>query len=312
MLRGAGALGSALGIASMFFGDGDITKGGLGSAASGAMTGAGIGMMFGPLGALIGAGIGAAIGGIGTDKIMAGLKTAAQKAGEWWKGFAESNFGGTLIRLFKNGWDNFKQVGWDYIILLKDFFTLNWGALGKDLGKMWTDWYDGFKKQIGVMWDYLKTTDVGKAVCKLLGIETATPNISMSQDLLSGKGARPEVKDTQEGDTVSVNFPKIGNNASGLSYVPYDGYLTKLHKGERVLTDNQARNMDRAQDSSQDSGGGNMSVNFEQGAIQISMANASPAEIERAAQEMFKAFMKKIENKNIANYQPSRARGFVT
>jgi hypothetical protein len=177
---------------------------------------------------------------------------------------------------------------------------------------MWTDWYDGFKKQIGVMWDYLKTTDVGKAVCKLLGIETATPNISMSQDLLSGKGARPEVKDTQEGDTVSVNFPKIGNNASGLSYVPYDGYLTKLHKGERVLTDNQARNMDRAQDSSQDSGGGNVSVNFEQGAIQISMANASPAEIERAAQEMFKAFMKKIENKNIANYQPSRARGFVT
>jgi tape measure domain-containing protein len=38
----------------------------------------------------------------------------------------------------------------------------------------------------------------------------------------------------------------IPEHALGLDYVPYDGYLTYLHKGERVLTDVQARFQDRA------------------------------------------------------------------
>jgi hypothetical protein len=70
--------------------------------------------------------------------------------------------------------------------------------------------------------------------------------------------------------------------------------------------------MDRAAaSSSAETSGGGVNVTFEQGAINITMANASQGEIERAAEEMFKAFMKKIENKNIANYQPSRMRGFI-
>ena len=35
-----------------------------------------------------------------------------------------------------------------------------------------------------------------------------------------------------------------GSYASGLDYVPYDGYVAELHKGERILTNLQARAMD--------------------------------------------------------------------
>lgn len=35
--------------------------------------------------------------------------------------------------------------------------------------------------------------------------------------------------------------PVNGSHASGLSYVPFDGYIAKLHKGERVLTADEAR-----------------------------------------------------------------------
>ena len=31
-----------------------------------------------------------------------------------------------------------------------------------------------------------------------------------------------------------------GSHAGGLSYVPYDGYIAELHRGERVLTAKEA------------------------------------------------------------------------
>ena len=37
-----------------------------------------------------------------------------------------------------------------------------------------------------------------------------------------------------------------GSHQSGLDYVPYDGYIAELHKGEKVLTASQARNYDSA------------------------------------------------------------------
>lgn len=36
-----------------------------------------------------------------------------------------------------------------------------------------------------------------------------------------------------------------GSHASGLSYVPYDGYIAELHKGERVLTAKEAKGYNR-------------------------------------------------------------------
>ena len=35
-----------------------------------------------------------------------------------------------------------------------------------------------------------------------------------------------------------------GSHANGLNYVPFDGYLAKLHRGERIQTDAEARAQD--------------------------------------------------------------------
>lgn len=40
---------------------------------------------------------------------------------------------------------------------------------------------------------------------------------------------------------VSVNTTTNGSHAGGLAYVPFDGYVAELHKGERVLTASEAR-----------------------------------------------------------------------
>ena len=39
---------------------------------------------------------------------------------------------------------------------------------------------------------------------------------------------------------VSANVSTNGSHAGGLAYVPFDGYIAELHKGERVLTASEA------------------------------------------------------------------------
>ena len=48
--------------------------------------------------------------------------------------------------------------------------------------------------------------------------------------------------------TIGIN----GSHASGLSYVPFDGYIAELHKGERVLTADEARGYNNRSNSGYD------------------------------------------------------------
>lgn len=50
--------------------------------------------------------------------------------------------------------------------------------------------------------------------------------------------------------TASVNVN--GSHANGLSYVPFDGYIAELHKGERVLTADEARGYNNRSNNSYD------------------------------------------------------------
>ena len=55
--------------------------------------------------------------------------------------------------------------------------------------------------------------------------------------------------DTISGILAEVDVPEVagtgidGSHADGLSYVPWDGYIAQLHKGEAVLTADQAAAM---------------------------------------------------------------------
>ena len=58
-----------------------------------------------------------------------------------------------------------------------------------------------------------------------------------------------------------INTPD-GSNKAGLDRVPFDGYLSELHKGERVLTKREADEQDRMSvpTSVMTGGGGNNTV----------------------------------------------------
>ena len=50
-------------------------------------------------------------------------------------------------------------------------------------------------------------------------------------------------------ETANVNVN--GSHAGGLDYVPFDGYIAELHKGERVLTASEARGYNNRSNNSE-------------------------------------------------------------
>jgi TP901 family phage tail tape measure protein len=55
------------------------------------------------------------------------------------------------------------------------------------------------------------------------------------------------IESIREGIMGSLEYKQIhGSHAGGLDYVPFDGYVAELHRGERVLTETEARRSDNA------------------------------------------------------------------
>jgi hypothetical protein len=61
------------------------------------------------------------------------------------------------------------------------------------------------------------------------------------------EGIRVAIVSLQE--KVGIDTGALPSHANGLDSVPYDGYVAKLHKGERVLTSSESRNYSVKDDS---------------------------------------------------------------
>lgn len=76
------------------------------------------------------------------------------------------------------------------------------------------------------------------------GIDSSTPGVLDKMDSLASQ-MKSRLTNSFSGFVLTINAKVKGSNVpgakSGLDYVPYDDYLVRLHKGEKVLTAEEAR-----------------------------------------------------------------------
>jgi len=172
------------------------------------------------------------------------------------------------VALWKN-WDavcNGIKAAWEWLKTtavniwngIADFFVAYWpwilgvftGGIGLVVGYVIQNW-DSIKAKTAEIWERIKEI-FSKFWTSIK--DTFTKGIDKIKELWEGlknflknpiKGVVKLFKRTDEdGDNID------GSHAGGLPNVPFDGYIAKLHKGERVLTAAENRNYSKGQGGS--------------------------------------------------------------
>lgn len=164
------------------------------------------------------------------DKIKALILSAI----EWLKGYIENFFAlfGDLLPLaplkaFWDTWDNGKPIMENlkngiiaYIQTISEFLPIK---IVKQFFEIWTS-------ELGIVdkikLSFTQTFDAIKQ--SILGTVDAVKNLGNKIKEI------PVIKDILQ--ALNIGTEPDGSHRNGLSYVPYDGYLAELHRGERVLT----------------------------------------------------------------------------
>ena len=178
------------------------------------------------------------------DKIKALILSAI----EWLKGYIENFFAlfGDLLPLaplkaFWDTWDSGKPIMENlkngiiaYIQTITEFLPIK---IVKQFFEIWTS-------ELGIVdkikLSFTQTFDAIKQ--SILGTVDAVINLGNKiKEFPMVKGALETFGDIKNGITGAFGFNNAsqeinGSHRTGLSYVPYDGYLAELHRGERVLT----------------------------------------------------------------------------
>lgn len=112
----------------------------------------------------------------------------------------------SLVESFASMHSKIAEAGVKVVEGIKDGIKSAWSSL--------VSWFNG-------IWD------------GLFGNRTVSVNVQKTQSTVSGKGGG------------GISRPVNGSHADGLGYVPFDGYIAELHKGERVLTAREADDYNR-------------------------------------------------------------------
>lgn len=136
---------------------------------------------------------------------------------------------------FESAWEAIKGVfvGWgDFFSgLLQNLLDVFGGVVDIfiDVG---SDIIDGIKQGIANAWDGLANWFEG-LWDSLFGNRSVDVDVDVNEN---GSSDRP-----QGGGVASLPRSVNGSYATGLDYVPFDGFIAELHEGERILTAEEAR-----------------------------------------------------------------------
>ena len=147
---------------------------------------------------------------------------------------------------------------WDKIV---GIFSTLWSVLTKIFSAIWdkvTGFFQGLWESITGLWDKVKTGFSERFIAMLNSFKDTIASIAekikgffakpfeLMSDAIAG--AKEKALDFARkipgmkyiiGEKENIGTAKAtinGSHANGLNYVPFDGYIAELHKGERVLT----------------------------------------------------------------------------
>ena len=147
---------------------------------------------------------------------------------------------------------------WDKIV---EVFSTLWSVLTKIFSAIWdkvTGFFQGLWESITGLWDKVKTGFSERFTAMLNSFKDTIASIAekikgffakpfeLMSDAIAG--AKEKALDFARkipgmkyiiGEKENIGTAKAtinGSHANGLNYVPFDGYIAELHKGERVLT----------------------------------------------------------------------------
>lgn len=197
------------------------------------------------------------------------IKAAIHGIADFWK-----ENGDSIKTITSFIWDAIKVVIEDAMKIIQGIIKTIAALINGDWGAFWDGlrdiisgagklFYDAGKAVLTALWNGMKS--IWESVKNWLDnlMSSATDKLQENKDLLTG---------------VTKTKKKDGSNASGLAYVPYDGYMAELHKGERVLNVNDNRNYGKQNGES-----GNYSFTFN------SPAAMTPAEAARQSKKAMRA-----------------------
>lgn len=162
---------------------------------------------------------------------------------------------------FQNIFNTIKNIFAAVEAVFRGDFQAAWDAI-VSIFSGWYDYFKGLFDQIGNIFSTIGDVfrDIGSKAVEALknGIAAAWDGLTgwfngLWDGLFGNRTADVTINKTVN-ETVNTSKRRSvnGSHRLGLNYVPFDGYIAELHKGERVLTAEQARK--------QDIGAGNITV----------------------------------------------------